>query len=573
VTIYHTLLARGYFPKELPPAFFTEQYARYANTKAGRFALSNYKPEDNYTECTRYRLALPGLSRRTLSIPHPALFARLAGLTAANFKRLLKKSAKSQFSKSRPAYVNTRYRAFQPVLKPSNLARERALLRAGASFLLKADVSQFYPSLYTHAVGWAIDPKLRIKKHWKNPKKLLGKQFDQILMDLDGKVSQGIPIGNDISFFLAEIVLAQVDAALGMSPNRGLRWFDDYEMAFDSRREAESCEKHLSRELARFKLRLNPAKTKILTLPLPAEEEWQQLLIKTGGRPISSVREMINHFDTAFRLREKFPDSQVLLYALGVLFGVRCPNDEVGRIAQSCLTQAVLCEPGAAQKAFALVAYWRMNGFAIDSALILNTINQLVLRHESSGLSSDVAWALAFCLDQKLELNGKAAKVLSTFDDDCIALQSLHMNAVGLLPKGFSVAQISKVLKNAEMDREHWLLAYEAVRHGFSNASESAIINNVLFNELLKHKVTFYRTRLPAYASVVHPGGAPEWVVRKWMDVRVKPETAADRMPVSAPIPWPIKEDLTRMRSAPSTGDEAIASLLDLFGDELLYPV
>jgi hypothetical protein len=45
--------------------------------------------------------------------------------------------------------------------------------------------------------------------NWKNWK-LLGKKVDQALMDSDRKISQGIPIGNDISFLLAEIVLAHV---------------------------------------------------------------------------------------------------------------------------------------------------------------------------------------------------------------------------------------------------------------------------------------------------------------------------------------------------------------------------
>lgn len=113
---------------------------------------------------------------------------------------------------------------------------------------------------------------------------------------------------------------------------------------------------------------------------------------------------------------------------------------------------------------------------------------------------------------------------------------------------------------------------------------EPAVTGNPLFSDLLKHRVTFYRTRLPSYASVVHPGGAPEWVVRKWMDVSVRPETAADRMPASAPIPKSIEEDLRRLKSAPSTEDEAVASLLGLFGeditaelddlvDDLTYPV
>ena len=579
MTILQTLLTRGHFPKELPPAFFTEQFAKYANTKTGRGMLAGYKPADNYTECVKYQLALPGVHRRELRIPHPASFAHLAALTAINFRRLLKKASRSPFSKSRPIYATDRHRALQPGLKPSNLGRERAAVRAGASFLLKADVSQFYPSLYTHAIGWAIDPKLRDKAHWKNPK-ILGKKLDQALMDLDGKVSQGIPIGNDISFLLAESVLAQVDAAISVSAGRAFRWFDDYEISFDTRDEAESGMRRLSRELARFRLRLNPAKTKIVQLPQAAEEEWQGLLVQTGGAPIINPRDMVKHFDTAFRLRDKFPDSPVLLYALGILFGLRCPSAEVGRIAQSCLTQAVLCEPGAAQKGFALLSYWRMNGFPFDGRLISDTIDRLILRHEASGLSSDVAWGLAFCLEQSLALSAKAGRVLSTFDDDCIALQALHMSSAGLLPNGFSTAHISKVLKNADLDREHWLIAYEAVRQGFLRDSEHSVTSNPLFSDLMAHKVTFYRTKLPAYAGVVHPGGAPDWVVRKWMDTSIKPGTADARMPVGAPIPKLIKDDLARLKSSPSSDDEAVAGLLDLFGDDfeadlddMIYPV
>jgi hypothetical protein len=145
-------------------------------------------------------------------------------------------------------------------------------------------------------------------------------------------------------------------------------------------------------------------------LPEAAEEEWQERLIQTGGRPISNVRDMVKHFDRAFRLRERFPDSPVLLYALGVLFSLRCPTTEVDRIAQSCLTQAVLCELCAAQKEFALLSYWGMNGFSIDGGLIADTISRLILRHEASGLSRDVAWALAFCLEQSLALDGKSRK-------------------------------------------------------------------------------------------------------------------------------------------------------------------
>jgi len=104
-------------------------------------------------------------------------------------------------------------------------------------------------------------------------------------MDLDGKVSQGVPIGNDVSFLLAELVLAQVDKILKARHVRALRWFDDYELAADTREEAEETLKQLNRELGKFRLRLNPKKTTISRLPSPAEPPVNFGIRWTTGYP------------------------------------------------------------------------------------------------------------------------------------------------------------------------------------------------------------------------------------------------------------------------------------------------
>ena len=182
------------------------------------------------------------------------------------------------------------------------------------------------------------------------------------------------------------------------------------------------------------------------------------------------------------RLREKFPDEQILQYALGRLFKIVCPTDSVARIAQSCITQTLLCEPGAAQKAFALLSFWRLNGLKLNSPLLADTLSQMVARHQASGFSSDISWALAFCLERHLALDAKACQALSAFDDDCIALQSLHMERSKLLPKGFSRNKISKALKDADLDREHWLIAYESVRHRFLKVCETAVKSHPVFS-------------------------------------------------------------------------------------------
>jgi hypothetical protein len=567
MTRLEVILKRGYFPKELPPAFYTNRFAKYACSKGGRAVLTAYKPADNFTECVKYLLALPGGHRRELRIPHPASYTDIAILIAENLKRIISIAGKSSFAVSKPHFTPKGRRAFRPDISPSDLATERAARRAGATHLLKADVSQFYPSLYTHAVGWAIDPKLREKAHWKNWK-LLGKRLDQYLMNMDGKLSQGIPIGTDVSYLLAECVLSRVDSSLPIAKERGYRWFDDYEIAFETRDEAESCMKFLGRELARFRLRVNPIKSRIISLPSPADEEWQQLLVQTGGKSHIDSRGMVKHFDSAFRLREQYPDSPVLLYALGVLFGISCPNPKVGRIAQSCMSQALLSEPGAAQKAFALLSYWRTNGFPVDAKLVTQTVNRLILRHEAGGVSSDVSWALSFCIDQNVTLDSKSAKVLSDAEDDCIALQALHMWSIGLLPKGFSKVQIAKLIKNADLDREHWLICYESLRQHFLTEARSMVAANPLFSDLLRKDVTFYRTGLPGYASVIHHGGAPDWLLRRWIEqIKIGPNLSGERETVAG-IPKAIEDDLLLLQINPLGGDDPLENFLSLLDAE-----
>jgi hypothetical protein len=263
MTIYRTLLTRGYFPKELPPSFYSAEFAKYATTLAGRAMLAAYKPPNKSTECVTYQLALPGQDRRELRIVHPFGFAQIASIAAKNLSRFLKIAGSSPFSKSRPIYAADRYHSISPRMRPTDLTNERAAIRAGASVLLTTDISQFYPALYTHAVAWAIDPKARNNANW-NKKGFLPADMDRALRNANAKITQGIPIGNDISFLLAEIVLARADEALPFPKERAYRWFDDYEIAFDTQEQAEAGLASLRRALGSFKLRVNPAKTKYL---------------------------------------------------------------------------------------------------------------------------------------------------------------------------------------------------------------------------------------------------------------------------------------------------------------------
>jgi hypothetical protein len=187
------------------------------------------------------------------------------------------------------------------------------------------------------------------------------------------------------------------------------------------------------------------------------------------------------------------------------------------------------------------------------------------------------SWALAFCLQETTSLGSKAAQILSGFDDDSIILQALDMNSRGLLPTGFNLARVKRTFKDADLDREHWLLVYESVRHRLLPTFDTAVQSNAFFSQLLATGVTFYRTQLPSYALVIHPGGAPEWVVKKWLARQAQAERPAqtERSPAeSAAMARLIENDVARI--SPSTSglhaaagqQDVVSRLLNLFEHE-----
>jgi len=148
------------------------------------------------------------------------------------------------------------------------------------------------------------------------------------------------------------------------------------------------------------------------------------------------------------------------------------------------------------------------------------------------------------------------------------------MDQKGLLPKGFNKKKISNALKHSDLDREHWLISYEGVRHGFLTVCAPAVKNNPLLSDLLKSNVTFYRRSLPRYAAVIHGGGAPGWVVRQWLgtlkvdgrsvDPRsLEREATEDVLQPPAALMELIQRDFAKVGERVESAEEAAIELME----------
>ncbi|ARR08776.1 Retron-type reverse transcriptase [Vibrio campbellii] len=134
-------------------------------------------------------------------------------------------------------------------------------------YLFLTDVANFYPSIYTHSIPWAIHDKESAKTK-RNRNDCLGNEIDYLIQDMRNGQTNGIPQGSVLMDFIAEIIMGYVDISIStvLSQNNIddyhiVRYRDDYRIFTNSKESAELIVKHLTTVLQGIGLQLNASKT------------------------------------------------------------------------------------------------------------------------------------------------------------------------------------------------------------------------------------------------------------------------------------------------------------------------
>jgi hypothetical protein len=129
------------------------------------------------------------------------------------------------------------------------------------------DVSNCYPSIYSHAIAWAIHDRDFIKmKENRHDKKLLGNQLDTLISSSRGGQTNGIPQASLLSHLLAEIILGYCDTYIDKALRddgrvKILRYRDDYRIFGYSDTDCQKALKVISEKLHMFGMKLGSVKT------------------------------------------------------------------------------------------------------------------------------------------------------------------------------------------------------------------------------------------------------------------------------------------------------------------------
>lgn len=383
-------------------------------------------------------------------------------------------------------------RALNTLVPLGELPEHRVAVRAGQRAILSADIARFYPSIYTHAIPWALHTK-PVAKANKGPG-LLGNDLDQLVRAGQDGQTVGIPIGPDTSLVIAELLMASVDEHIQSRINvRGYRYLDDFEFVFPTMRDAEGALGPLQEALGQSELALNAAKTFVGPLPQLSEEQWIPRLreFRIRKKPDLQRRDLVGYFDMAFELSRTLPTKTVLNYAVARLRSVALEESNL-TLAQDLILQSVVNEVGVARFAFEMLIRWRAAGLALDYEKIGLAIRTMVDDHGPLMQGSEVAWALWAAIVFSISLEDDTADAALRMNDPVVSVLCLDAARRGLI--GLNVSdRLAATIGTDSWGSEQWLLLYEGLRREWlpGELLESDAFKS-FFDLLTEKGVSFY---------------------------------------------------------------------------------
>ena len=460
------ILARGYFPKELPPPFNTKLFGAFAETAPPVFHLDTSKKGSKGNLVSRpavHNLARTGTLRRKLTIPNPVNQYQIASAVAQGWPELKSACALSPISLTMPRYLKHGARAINPRSPFDAMPVARARSRTASRYLLTTDLSQFYPSIYTHSIPWALHTK-SVAKTKPNDYSLLGNVIDLSMRNSQDRQTIGIPIGPDTSLVIAEAILSSVDAQLtGTITRRGFRYIDDIACGFRTVSEAEETLGRLQQLIGQLQLELNPRKTRIIELPAELEASWVphlRLFAFRSSTAGAQQTDLLSYFGRAFELAASQRGEAILRYSVQRMRSVTI-FEQNWALYESLLLQCLSVEPGTAPAVIGEL-YKYHSCMPLDRPRITEALEQLIQDHAPLHHGSEVVWALwgAICLN--CPLDAKAVNMSLLASDPCVALCTLHARAKGLVTGYVDVSTLEALMHDGELTDTQWLLAYEA---------------------------------------------------------------------------------------------------------------
>ncbi|ROM91072.1 antiviral reverse transcriptase Drt4 [Pseudomonas brassicacearum] len=423
---------------------------------------------------------------RLLSIPHPLPYSKLCNTVANSLEQInLKMDIYNNVNSLIKPHKNESGKLVVMDYEDPLEKSERLLDHSfGKKFRVQTDISNCFPSIYTHAIPWALvgfehAKEFRGNAEWYN-------QIDEGFRNIRRGETQGIGIGPAISNFAAEIILTRIDESLSKKFDY-TRYIDDYTCYCETHEKALEFLNTLESQLKKFKLTINTRKTTIKELPATIHNEW---LIELQSRsPIGylnkhddeilsfkhSALEAIKHIELAVHLNSKEPDGSIIKYAVKMILG-RLDNTANEPVIHYLLNlsfiyphllpllEELLEQPNVDPKKYEL------------------HLNKIAATNAKLGRSDGMCWPLYYLHKHNLTLDPNVIAAIIQAEDCTAILLIEHFED----HHGCSAAFLSTLQPGYDQDK-YWLLIYQLLH--WDRLDKKFITPE--YQTMMKHQVSF----------------------------------------------------------------------------------
>lgn len=500
------LIGRGYFPKELPPAFTTDSLANHTPLLQGIIPV-----EPRKSKCYKYSIPRVKTLRRELKIPNPQNQIKLCDCIAIYWAEIEDFLSKSSLSLSRPI-KDTGKRSLTTIRDLKELPIELVHQSVGYRYKLHVDIANYYSNIYTHSIPWAYCGKERSKAN--RNKILLANKIDRLIQNLQDGQTIGIPTGPDTSLVISEIIGTAIDLCLCKEiPNlRGVRYIDDYFLYFMDKDEANDALVKIHKIISDFELNINHSKIQITELPDYSRSiKWLYELSMYEFSESHQNSDIYNYFNKAFELSALYPEDYVLRYALGRIKNLKIFQDN-WEIYESFILNSIMAEPSVLPIATNILYTYYGDLYPLNMDKISNMIYKFVQYHSKYSHINEIVWALWLVKMLNIELKKSIVKSISLIQDSAIALIALDLYCHGLIEGGLDRSNWMELMTGQQLYDNNWLLSYEAYHKGWLNSKKGVdyIEKDKFFSYLSNNDIHFYDVNKMAQTYELENDGVRE---------------------------------------------------------------
>ncbi|MGD6847253.1 RNA-directed DNA polymerase [Rossellomorea aquimaris] len=483
-----SLIDKGLLPNELIPEFTMNSLS----TKIEKidFKKSKVKSSKSIT----YSIPKVSHSRRILNIPNPLHQYRLSKEIEDNWYDLEAFIGQSKLSLTTPIISQNGKNALERKHSLKDRVKFKIHNSIGKNYVLKTDISRYYPSIYTHSIPWGLHGKDVAKSNFSSS--LLGNRLDTCLRNTQDKQSMGIPVGPDTSLLLAEILGTAIDLELQSElPNIiGTRYIDDYELYFETEQDALNAFSKLERIIKSYQLDLNPNKYYLIKIPDDLEPRWisdLKLYHIRKNSPLEQYYDLISFFNKAFIYSKEFPKDGVLKYCIKKLSEEKI-FPENWDVFESFLLNVVSLDASSLPliKIIFHTYDWHYK-YELDRNKISSFLQKFITDNINLNNNYEVLWALSIIksMDIKL-LDDKLINKLFNYEDPLCSIILLDMYTMSSFLIKPDFKRIFTKLNKEELYGENWLLSYYGGLNEF--VSPGYILDDEFFGQLYHNGISFY---------------------------------------------------------------------------------